>query len=189
MSREPRPDANTLSEAAIGGAKAEIIHDTGYKRPPQHSQFKKGRSGNPKGRPKANQSPSIAPSSVDLTLKEARRMVTVREGDKVHQIPAIEAVVRAQYASATKGSAYAQKHIIETHQRAEKARLAQMRESNERWAGYIRAEREKHAHAARNGLPMPTTLPHPDDVVIDSEHGVRFIGPWDLESQARSDRR
>jgi hypothetical protein len=28
-------------------------HDVGYKRPPKHSQFSKGKSGNPNGRPKA----------------------------------------------------------------------------------------------------------------------------------------
>ncbi len=28
-------------------------HDVGYKRPPKHSQFPKGKSGNPGGRPKA----------------------------------------------------------------------------------------------------------------------------------------
>lgn len=28
-------------------------HDVGYKRPPKHSQFPKGKSGNPSGRPKA----------------------------------------------------------------------------------------------------------------------------------------
>jgi Family of unknown function (DUF5681) len=28
-------------------------HDVGYKKPPKHSQFRKGRSGNPGGRPKA----------------------------------------------------------------------------------------------------------------------------------------
>jgi hypothetical protein len=29
------------------------LHDVGYKKPPKHSQFSKGKSGNPNGRPKA----------------------------------------------------------------------------------------------------------------------------------------
>ena len=29
------------------------LHDVGYKKPPKHSQFPKGKSGNPSGRPKA----------------------------------------------------------------------------------------------------------------------------------------
>ena len=32
---------------------SEGRHDVGYKKPPKHSQFPKGRSGNPAGRPKA----------------------------------------------------------------------------------------------------------------------------------------
>lgn len=185
MSNDHKPGTKTLSAEGIEGAKAETIHGTGYRRPPQHSQFKKGQSGNPKGRPKANQLLLSAPASVDLTLKEARRMVTVREGDKVHQIPAIEAVIRAQYASAIKGNAYSQKHALEDHRRAEMTRRAEIRENNELWRGYVRAERDKHAHAMRNGLPMPPSLPHPEDVVIDPEHGVRFIGPWDEEALDR----
>lgn len=31
---------------------SNTIYEIGYKRPPKHTQFAKGRSGNPKGRPK-----------------------------------------------------------------------------------------------------------------------------------------
>lgn len=33
--------------------KPDSDYDVGYKKPPSHTQFKKGRSGNPKGRPKS----------------------------------------------------------------------------------------------------------------------------------------
>lgn len=39
--------------------------------------------------------------------------------------------------------------------------------------------------AAAQGKPVPTPLPHPDDVVIDRETGVRFIGPICEEDLAR----
>lgn len=101
------------------------------------------------------------------------------------RIATIEAVHRAQSAAALKGNAYAQKHIIETYQRAERARQREVQETCEIWEWYVQREREAHAHAIRNGLPAPTTLPHPDDVVIDSERGVSFIGPFDAASAER----
>jgi hypothetical protein len=179
-----RGKASGLPEEAAEDAKSAILHGTGYKRPPRHSQFRKGQSGNPKGRPKVEKVSGFV-SAFALTLKEAERTITVREGDKVNQISTIEAVHRAQSAAALKGSAYAQKHIIETYQRAERARRCEIRESNEWWSGYVRDQRDAHAHAIRNGLPAPTTLPHPDDVVIDSERGVSFIGPFDEASADR----
>lgn len=189
MSEEEKPkNSARLSDKVIAAAKSEIIHGTtGYKRPPQHTRFKKGQSGNPKGRPKSDLTAGVAGnrSSTELALKQAARLITVREGDQVRQIPAIEAVHLAQYASATKGNAYAQKQIIENYQRAERARREEIRGSNEIWEWYVRRERDLHAHAARNGLPAPSGLPHPDDVRIDSESGVYFVGPFDEPSAER----
>lgn len=189
MSEEEKPKTSArLSDKVIAAAKSEIIHGTtGYKRPPQHTRFKKGQSGNPQGRPKSDMTAGVTGnrSSTELALKQAARRITVREGDQVRQIPAIEAVHLAQYASATKGNAYAQKQIIENYQRAERAHREEIRRSNEIWECYVRREREAHAHAARNGLPAPSGLPHPDDVKIDSERGVYFVGPFDEPSAER----
>ena len=46
-------------------------HDAGYGKPPRHSQFKKGQSGNPKGRPKGSRNFS---TDVKATLEEPIRV-------------------------------------------------------------------------------------------------------------------
>ena len=40
--------------------------EVGYRSPPKHSQFKKGASGNPKGRPKGTK--SFAPATLKISL-------------------------------------------------------------------------------------------------------------------------
>ena len=63
-------------------------YPVGYKRPPPASRFKKGQSGNPKGRP------SGAPTTSELFAREAGRLITIKSGDKLRQIPKREALVR-----------------------------------------------------------------------------------------------
>jgi hypothetical protein len=56
----------------------------GYRRPPQHSRFKKGQSGNPRGRPKGSQSAARLARLIlneKIVIKEngQRRTITRRE--------------------------------------------------------------------------------------------------------------
>lgn len=80
-------------------------YDVGYGKPPIQTRFKKGQSGNPNGRPSAMGSDRAR----RLALKEAYRPVTVREGDNVISLPAIQAVVRSSFALAVKGNGPAQR--------------------------------------------------------------------------------
>ena len=51
-------------------------HDAGYGKPPRHSRFKKGQSGNPKGRPRGSRNFS---TDVKATLEEPIRVtITAR---------------------------------------------------------------------------------------------------------------
>jgi hypothetical protein len=91
-------------------------HKVGYGKPPVHTRFSKGQSGNPGGRPRG----MTAGRATALALKEAYRLVNVREGDKVITLPAIQAVLRSQVALAAKGNGAAQRAVIEAIQAIER---------------------------------------------------------------------
>jgi hypothetical protein len=91
-------------------------HKIGYGKPPVHKRFRKGQSGNPGGRPRG----MTAGRAAALALKEAYRLVNVREGDKVLTLPAIQAVLRSQVALAAKGNGPAQRALFEAVQAIER---------------------------------------------------------------------
>jgi uncharacterized protein DUF5681 len=83
-------------------------YKVGYGRPPLHTRFRKGVSGNPKGRPRG-----VTPARAKrLALQEAYKLITVREGDEVDALPAIQVVMRQQLRLAAKGNAPAQRAVI-----------------------------------------------------------------------------
>jgi hypothetical protein len=83
-------------------------YDVGYRKPPVHTRFRKGVSGNPGGRPR-----KVAGERVKaLALKEAYRAVTIKEGGGTVKVPAVQAVLRRQFAVAAKGSALAQRAVF-----------------------------------------------------------------------------
>jgi hypothetical protein len=63
-------------------------YSVGYGRPPKATQFKPGRSGNPKGRPKG-------PRSIGAILRDViAQRVPVAEGGKTRRLPALEVMLR-----------------------------------------------------------------------------------------------
>ena len=111
--------------------------------------------------------------------------MTIREGDETKEMSTLEVVLRAQTKSAAGGNAYAQKHIIERVAWADRERRAEIEASNTSWREYVARHREAIAEAERNKESPPAPLPHPDDVVIDEEKGVRFVGPIDEAQMVR----
>jgi hypothetical protein len=71
----------------------------GYKRPPQHTRFQPGQSGNPSGRPKGAQ------NFKSLFQKIMKEQISLREGDTTKKISKAEAILRGLAISAMKGDA------------------------------------------------------------------------------------
>jgi hypothetical protein len=69
----------------------------GYKSPPEHSQFRKGQSGNPSGRPKR------PPKLGDDLMAELNEKIPVNIGGRSQRITKQRGLIKALMASALKG--------------------------------------------------------------------------------------
>jgi len=81
-------------------------YEVGYGKPPQHSRFKAGQSGNPKGRPKGVVSLATA---LNRALKE--RVVVIEDGQR-KSISKLEAAVKGMVNRAVKGDARALQQLL-----------------------------------------------------------------------------
>ena len=75
----------------------EATSKIGYRRPPEHSRFKPGVSGNPKGRPKQK---GLDPAHILDVLNEP---VPIKQKGRLRKMPAFEASIRKLLARAVKG--------------------------------------------------------------------------------------
>jgi hypothetical protein len=78
----------------------------GYKRPPSHTQFKPGQSGNPRGRPN-----HVRNFKTDLR-EELGEVIPVREGGREMKISKQRAFIKALVAAAIKGDMRATNALV-----------------------------------------------------------------------------
>ena len=87
-------------------AQAGTSYTVGYKRPPQHTRFQPGVSGNPSGRRKGSKN---IRSIFEKILGEE---ISLREGSVTKKITKAEAVVRSLVISAMKGDSRSQQNLF-----------------------------------------------------------------------------
>lgn len=173
--------------------KRKADYEVGYEKPPVHTQFQPGQSGNRPGRtPKQKMEPDLPPLDLTRTYiqREGRRMITIREGGEAKSVPVIEAVMHALSIKAMQGSILSQRTLLQ-HQLAEDARVRAERESTFKiWRDYIRQTEPLFAKAAERGEPPPKIYPHPADMILNYHTlECRIVGPTNAEEASECERR
>ena len=105
----------------------------GYKNPPKEHQFKKGKSGNPKGRPRKKKQPSSDPG-LDLIAsvhRELGKTISVQENGQLKEITKLDAFSAQLVAQSVNGKPSQQKMLLsllmlDTHEETEQQTLEQL---------------------------------------------------------------
>ena len=83
------------------GKESGAEYEVGYGKPPKHTRFQPGRSGNPRGRPKGTKN-----LKTDL-MEELGEEILVREGEQARRVSKQRAVVKSLVMRTLKGDARA----------------------------------------------------------------------------------
>lgn len=94
-------------------------YDVGYGKPPKHSQFKSGQSGNPKGRPKG------AKNLKTYLHQEAMTIVEYKENGQIQKASKLKILVMQLFSESLKGKSASQKAILELLEKYPLAESAQ----------------------------------------------------------------
>ena len=132
----------------------------GYRRPPRHSRFQPGQSGNPGGRPLGVKSLS------DIVRKIVGQKVTVTENGRTRRIPRIEAILLRAASEASRGDAASLRLVLQLAERhGESAQTGAERET-------IAAEDVAILRRYFPDLARPTPEPVDPDGNAEAEHGL-----------------
>lgn len=86
--------------------KRDEEYSVGFKKPPQHTQFRPGQSGNPFGRPKKTETVG------DVLRKELNTRITVVRDGKRQRVPMLRAIIKQNLNMAVKGDSKAFSNLL-----------------------------------------------------------------------------
>jgi hypothetical protein len=154
---------------------------TGRGSPPTSTRFRKGESGNPKGRPRRQRSSS--PSAFDIIID---RVLTVNQGGRARELTVDEALQHKAYQEALAGSRSARREVLKMIRRREKALAAQQPPSSPVEV-LIEGPDPANANEALLILEIASPDPAPDDVQGKYQH--LLLEPWAVRAALRRRRR
>jgi hypothetical protein len=134
-------------------------HDVGYRRPPTHTRFRSGVSGNPSGRPKRR------PTFRAVLLDELAAPTAA--GGAEPRVSKLQALVRTLVAAAISGDAKAQALLLAAITRIgeadEEEPVSLSPDDREILDAYVGDELERRAADSRAVLPTPKPEPNEGD--------------------------
>lgn len=187
MTGRKRPGGKEL-DPVWQGANRPSDYEVGYGRPPKNTRFKKGKSGNPRGRPKKVKPRPLklsdAPSEHIFEEEIYRPVNLLDQGEQV-SLPTLRAIMRSQTMSAIKGNRFAQKEVLERAERLEREKRGekikyylQLKQYKERGERII-------AECIKKEEPIPKLLPHPDDIVLNPVTAEAYVNGPETEDDER----
>ncbi|WP_431285576.1 DUF5681 domain-containing protein [Humitalea sp. 24SJ18S-53] len=161
----------------------------GYGRPPKAGQFRKGQSGNPRGRPpKVAARTELVPARYptrEALRAEAARLIAVTDASGRQTISIREAVIRSLSLAAMRGGILAQRTMLQLASDEDARFHEERRESFKFWEDYQTNARAKIEAARKAGEAEVEFLPHPDDIELDVwSLEVRILGAHNEQGRA-----
>ena len=120
-------------------------YQVGYRRPPRHTQFKPGQTGNPKGRPKKS------PNFAEIISRHVRKTVPITIDGRSQRVPRIEAIALKHISKAMIGDHRSTELVLGVLQASE-------RDPGDNLPQLLQQFRAIHArHLATDPCPPPST--------------------------------
>ncbi len=84
----------------------DSIHEVGYGKPPKANQFRKGRTGNPRGKRQGEE------NTISAFKRIVSKRVKINDGEKVRTVTLAEAVILKNYNAAVQRDSFAMSNIF-----------------------------------------------------------------------------
>lgn len=94
-------------------------YEVGYGKPPKHTQFRKGHSGNPSGKPKR------LLTDEEILIRELSSRITVSEGGKQMRMTKLAVMLKKQVHLAMQGDPKAVRFVSEIYRDTIKSQMAE----------------------------------------------------------------
>jgi uncharacterized protein DUF5681 len=167
-------------------------YDVGYGKPPKHGRYKKGESGNPRGRPKRPR--HAMPKAHEERMKaimfqEAYRLIEIQEGGKKTRLPLIQVIIRRLGVSAAQGRSRAMRYFMDMLHSIEEGNFAAYSACLKTMIDYKLDVGQDFEHCKKLNPSEPDPIPHPDDIIIDTPTGTFEVrGPMTKDEKVWWDR-